>query len=145
MKRLADEIAQGPLEMPDPARRGTIPVAFGGDDCRQLRDVARATGQSEAATIRENCDSDLRVLTIGFATGQPYIGVLVRGGAWDLPRMSELNPQVPAGALFVAVLEDAAMRWAARYSRSSDEQSQDYPRRRPRALIRSCCAGAQPT
>ncbi|OWY09339.1 hypothetical protein B6V72_17960 [Thioclava sp. F34-6] len=84
MKRLADEIAQGPLEMPDPARRWTIPVAFEGDDCPQLRDVARATGQSEAATIRENCANDLRVLTIGFALGQPYIGLLVRGGPpWE--------------------------------------------------------------
>ncbi|PWE48179.1 hypothetical protein DEM26_19575 [Thioclava sp. NG1] len=66
--------------MPDPARRWTIPVAFEGDDRPQLRDFARATGQSEAAAIRENCDSGLRGLTIGFAPGQPFIGLLVRGG-----------------------------------------------------------------
>ncbi|OWY14219.1 hypothetical protein B6V73_16630 [Thioclava sp. JM3] len=48
LKRLADEIAQGPLEMPDPARRWTFPVAFEADGRPQLRNVARATGQSTA-------------------------------------------------------------------------------------------------
>ncbi|WGT52319.1 carboxyltransferase domain-containing protein [Thioclava nitratireducens] len=89
--------------MPDPARRWTFPVAFEGDDRPQPRDVARATGQSEAATIRENCDSDLRVLTIGFATGQPYIGLLVRGGVGS----AAYERVEPAGARWCAFCRGA--------------------------------------
>ncbi|MGA1181499.1 MAG: carboxyltransferase domain-containing protein, partial [Marivivens sp.] len=42
-----------------------------------------------------------RVLAIGFAPGQPYIGLLPDN--WNLPRLSQLTPKVPAGALVVAV------------------------------------------
>ncbi|MBY6006666.1 allophanate hydrolase subunit 1 [Salipiger bermudensis] len=101
LQGMAREIASGPLEMPDPARRWTIPVSFGDADGPQLAQAARAAGLSEAAAVDEICAADLRVLTIGFAPGQPYIGLMPEH--WNLPRMSELNPSVPAGALVVAV------------------------------------------
>ena len=43
----------------------------------------------------------MRVLTLGFAPGQPYMGELPEN--WNIPRMSELNPQVPGGALVCAI------------------------------------------
>ena len=101
LETLAAEIAGGAPEMPAPTRRWTIPVAFGEDEGPQLRQVAQALDLSEEAAVAELCDSELRVLTIGFAPGQPYIGLLPE--RWNLPRMSELNPAVPAGAIVVAV------------------------------------------
>lgn len=97
----AQQIIQGPLATPDPARRWTIPVAFGDENGPQLAEVARAVGCSPDAAIRQICEAELRVLVIGFAPGQPYIGLLPE--AWDLPRQSELTPTVPAGAVVVAV------------------------------------------
>ena len=40
-------------------------------------------------------------MTIGFAPGQPYLGRLPPH--WDIPRLSELTPNVPEGALVTAV------------------------------------------
>ncbi|SIS49161.1 5-oxoprolinase subunit B family protein [Paracoccus saliphilus] len=97
----ARQIMQGPLDIPDSARRWTIPVAFGDADGPQLSEVAQAVGCSPDAAIRQICETELRVLVIGFAPGQPYIGLLPE--AWDLPRQSELTPTVPAGAVVVAV------------------------------------------
>ncbi|RNF34654.1 5-oxoprolinase subunit B family protein [Paracoccus methylarcula] len=97
----AAHILQGPLDRPAPARRWTIPVAFGDADGPQLAEVAQAVGCGPDAAIQQICEADLRVLVIGFAPGQPYIGLLPE--AWDLPRQSELTPTVPAGAIVVAV------------------------------------------
>lgn len=108
-------IARSRLERPEPARRWTIPVAFGGTDGPQLGDVANTLGQSEDSTIRQLCKADLRVLAIGFAPGQPYIGLLPE--AWNLPRLTDLTPAVPAGAVVVAVRQivmfgaDSATGW----------------------------------
>lgn len=87
--------------LPAPTRRWTIPAAFGGAEGPDLAAVAARLGQSEAAAAAQICAAELRVLTIGFAPGQPYIGLLPE--AWNLPRLPELTPSVPAGALVVAV------------------------------------------
>jgi 5-oxoprolinase (ATP-hydrolysing) subunit B len=42
----------------------------------------------------------VRVLAVGFAPGQPYLGPL--GEEWNLPRLKALQ-QVPAGALVQAI------------------------------------------
>ncbi len=97
----AGRIAAGKPSLPKPRRRWTIPAAFGGDDGPQLAEIADKAGMAEAAAVRAICDADLRVLTIGFAPGQPYIGLLPQ--AFDIPRLSELTPSVPAGAIVVAV------------------------------------------
>lgn len=115
LERIAGEMVQGPLVMPDPARRWTIPVAFGGDQGPQLSQVAQALGIGEDAAVAELCASDLCVLTIGFAPGQPYIGLLPP--RWDLPRLPEITPSVPAGSVVVAVRQivlfgaDSATGW----------------------------------
>lgn len=89
---------------PDPPRllrRWTIPAAFGAEAGPQLADLAARTGLSERAAVDALCAADLAVLAIGFAPGQPYLGLLPE--AWDIPRQTDLTPQVPAGALVVAV------------------------------------------
>ena len=82
-------------------RRWTIPAAFGGDHGPQLAEVAEKLGMSEDRAVQQICEADLRVLAIGFAPGQPYIGLLPR--AWNLPRLAEMTPNVPVGAVVVAV------------------------------------------
>lgn len=103
-KALNDLIASLDLRqtaLPKASRRWHIPVQFGGVAGPQLREAASMAGCSEAQAIDDVIGADLRVLTIGFAPGQPYIGMLP--SHWNLPRQTELTPQVPAGALVVAV------------------------------------------
>lgn len=86
---------------PPPLRRWQIPVAFGEGFAPQLAEVAALTGQSIEATVKTLTTTELRVLAIGFAPGQPYIGLMPQD--WDFPRQSELTPEVPAGALTAAL------------------------------------------
>ena len=58
-------------------------------------------GLSPDQAIAALCAAPLRVQAIGFAPGQPYLGQLPP--EWDLPRQTGLTPQVPEGALAVAI------------------------------------------
>lgn len=78
-----------------------VPTVFGTDLAPQLPEVARLAGLSEAETIQRLSSARVRVLTVGFAPGQPYLGPLPP--EWDIPRQTALTPQVPAGALVLAV------------------------------------------
>ena len=101
-ERLRDLIAA-----PRPAATGTgtrlweIPASFGGDAGPQLAEAAGIAGLSPEAAVDQIAATDLSVLAIGFAPGQPYLGHLPDG--WDMPRQTALTPQVPAGALVVAL------------------------------------------
>ncbi|RYH03524.1 carboxyltransferase domain-containing protein [Salipiger sp. IMCC34102] len=83
------------------SRLWTIPASFGGDDGPQLADAAGLADLSPEAAIAEIAETELSVLTIGFAPGQPYLGHLPE--RWDLPRQTDLTPRVPEGALVVAL------------------------------------------
>lgn len=87
--------------LPAPHRRWTIPVVVGGDHGPQFRDMAAAAGLSETAARDALLSARLRVLTIGFAPGLPYMGLMPP--EWDVPRLRELTPNVPRGALVAAV------------------------------------------
>ncbi|MDU8928014.1 carboxyltransferase domain-containing protein [Alisedimentitalea sp. MJ-SS2] len=91
------------LSLPEeaPKRRWHIPVVFGGEDGPQLADTAALLGMREERAVADLLAHPVRVLAIGFAPGQPYLGMLPE--RWDIPRLQEINPQVPAGALVVAV------------------------------------------
>ncbi|HHL21537.1 MAG TPA: carboxyltransferase domain-containing protein [Aliiroseovarius sp.] len=90
------------LAAPPPAkRRWTIPAAFDGAFGPQFGEAAQQAGRSETAALADLTSARLRVLAIGFAPGQPYLGLLPEH--WDLPRQQALTPQVPAGALVVAL------------------------------------------
>ncbi|WP_161556073.1 carboxyltransferase domain-containing protein [Mangrovicoccus ximenensis] len=101
LEEIALRTVDGPLAAPAPQRRWHIPVAFGGNHGPQLAEVAELAGTREEEAVRQICAAELRVLAIGFAPGQPYIGLLPE--RWNFPRMSALNPEVPAGALTIAV------------------------------------------
>lgn len=87
---------------PPPGRKlWTIPMAFGGARAPQLGEAATAAGLSEAQALESLANARVRVITIGYAPGQPYLGPLEP--AWDIPRQADLTPRVPAGALVVAI------------------------------------------
>lgn len=77
-----------------------VPCVYGTDLAPQLGEAADAAGLSEAAAIDYLGQARVRVLAIGFAPGQPYLGPL--GAQWNLPRLKALQ-QVPAGALVQAI------------------------------------------
>lgn len=78
-----------------------IPAVFGGDHGPQLDEVADAAGLTPDNAIADIAATDLRVLALGFAPGQPYLGFL--GERWNIPRQTEVTPEVPRGAVVVAV------------------------------------------
>ncbi len=78
-----------------------VPTVYGTDLAPQMEDAAAAAGLDVDEAIRRLSDARVRVLTIGFAPGQPYLGPL--GSEFNIPRLKELTPMVPSGALVLAI------------------------------------------
>ncbi|MEM0946482.1 MAG: carboxyltransferase domain-containing protein [Pseudomonadota bacterium] len=87
-------------DLPMGCRRWTIPAAFGGRAGPAFERVASEAGLSPEDALRDLTQTPIRVMAIGFAPGQPYLGRLPE--AWDIPRLPELT-HVPAGAVVVAI------------------------------------------
>ena len=75
-----------------------IPCSFDGPQLREAADLANV---SETQAIAEITASQTRVLTLGFAPGQPYLGNL--DAHWNIPRMTGIAHNVPARALVIAL------------------------------------------
>ena len=88
-------------DLPSGRMRWTIPMCFGTDRAPQLAEAAAAAGLSEGEARKSLASATPRVITVGYAPGQPYLGPL--DAAWDIPRQADLTPKVPAGALVVAI------------------------------------------
>ena len=84
--------------LPEGRRLWRIPTVYGGD---QLAEVARAAGISAGEAVAQLSKAQVRVQTIGFMPGMPYLGELPE--AWDIPRQTELTAEVPKGGLCVAI------------------------------------------
>ncbi|MEL7114865.1 MAG: carboxyltransferase domain-containing protein [Pseudomonadota bacterium] len=87
--------------LPEGRTLWTIPVTMGGAHGPQFKEAATLAGRTPSEAASEILASRTRVLTLGFAPGQPYLGELP--AHWDIPRMTELNPQVPGASLVVAI------------------------------------------
>lgn len=87
--------------LPEGRRLWHIPTVYGTDLAPQLEEAAAAAGLDPDEAIRQLSTARVRVLTIGFAPGQPYLGEL--GPAWNIPRQQGLTKSVPSGALVVAI------------------------------------------
>lgn len=84
--------------LPQGRRLWRIPTVYGG---AQLTETARAAGMSADEAIQQLSKARVRVQTIGFMPGMPYLGELP--AAWDIPRQTELTAEVPKGGLCVAI------------------------------------------
>jgi len=103
-ERLRDLLqSQDWFSAPLPAGRTLwhVPTVYGTDLAPQLEEAARVAGVDPDAAIKEISTSRVRVLTIGFAPGQPYTGELSE--TWNIPRQQGLTKSVPACALVVAI------------------------------------------
>lgn len=78
-----------------------IPASFDGADAPDLAAAAELAGITPEAAVAEVTGQTLRVLALGFAPGQPYLGFLPEH--WNIPRQTDVTPQVPRGAVVVAV------------------------------------------
>jgi KipI family sensor histidine kinase inhibitor len=87
--------------LPDGRRLWRVPAVFGTDLAPQLDEAAAMAGLTPQQAVDSLTAEPLRVQTIGFAPGQPYLGQLP--DAWDIPRQEGLSPRVPPGALTVAI------------------------------------------
>lgn len=87
--------------LPPGRKLWTLPACFGTERAPQLAEAAKAAGMSETAAFESLARAPTRVITLGFAPGQPYMGLLP--DEWNIPRQSGLTPKVPAGALVVAI------------------------------------------
>ncbi len=88
--------------LPEGRKLWRIPAVFDHPDHGpQLQEAAELAGVSIKDAIDSLCDTNLRVMTLGFAPGQPYLGSL--GPHWDIPRQQGLTKQVSVGAITVAI------------------------------------------
>lgn len=87
--------------LPHGRTRWRIPAVFGGEHGPQLDEVADLVGLSPDRAIADLANCELRVLALGFAPGQPYLGFL--GDHWNIPRQTQVTAEVPRGAVVVAV------------------------------------------
>ncbi|MCR8549828.1 allophanate hydrolase subunit 1 [Salipiger sp. P9] len=88
-------------ELPHGRRLHRIPTVYGGALAPQLGEAAAAAGMSEAEALASLSTARVRVTALGFAPGQPYLGELPE--RWNIPRQQALTPQVPKGALVLAI------------------------------------------
>ena len=87
--------------LPGGRRLWRVPTVYGTDLAPQLDEAAAAAGLSQDEAIASISNTQVRVQTIGFAPGQPYLGELPE--CWDIPRQTQLSDNVPACALVVAI------------------------------------------
>jgi len=88
-------------DLPAGRRLWKIPTVYGGNTAPQLAEVAALAGMTPDQAVRQLSTARTRVMTIGFAPGLPYLGIL--SPEWDIPRQTDLTAQVPPGALVLAV------------------------------------------
>lgn len=88
-------------DLPAGRRLFRVPTVYGTDLAPQLDEAAQRAGITAERAVAELSGSRVRVQTIGFAPGQPYLGALPPH--WDIPRQQGLTPRVPEGALVVAI------------------------------------------
>lgn len=98
---LLDEQDWFSAPMPEGRRFIRVPTVYGTDLAPQLEEAAQAAGLSVDDAIAQLSGARVRVQTIGFAPGQPYLGLLPE--AWNIPRQTALTKAVPEGALVVAI------------------------------------------
>jgi inhibitor of KinA len=101
LHKLLDTADWMAADLPPGRKLWTLPVCFGTDRAPQLEEAAKAARVSEKEALDSLGNARTRIITLGFAPGQPYMGLLPE--QWNIPRQSGLTPKVPAGALVVAI------------------------------------------
>jgi KipI family sensor histidine kinase inhibitor len=82
-----------------------VPVCYDAEFAPDLRIVAEQVKLSADEVVRRHTASEHRVLMMGFAPGQPYIGGL--DAALAVPRLATPRTRVPAGSIAIANAQTA--------------------------------------
>ena len=101
LRALLDSTDWSKESLPGKRRLWRIPTVYGTDLAPQLDEAAHAAGLTREEAVAMLSTTQVRVQTIGFAPGQPYLGELPE--CWDIPRQTDLTDRVPEGALVVAI------------------------------------------
>lgn len=101
LQNLADSRDWFSAPLPSGRTLWRVPTLFGTDRAPQLAEAADLAGRTLDDAITDLSTTSVRVLTIGFAPGQPYLGTLP--DHWNIPRQTNITPNVPAGSLVTAV------------------------------------------
>lgn len=88
-----------------PARRWTIPVAYGGAHGLDLEDVARAHDLSSDEVIATHSGAEYRVYMIGFSPGLAYLGGLPE--RLHTPRRTSPRLKVPPSSVAIGGIQAA--------------------------------------
>ena len=78
-----------------------VPAIYGGEYGPDIEQVAQLMSRTVQETITSHVSQRQRVLMIGFAPGQAYLGILDE--TWDIPRLQSITPRVEAGSIAVAI------------------------------------------
>lgn len=78
-----------------------LPVVYGGEFGPDLAEVAALTGLAPKDIPEAHSAQPLHVAMLGFAPGLAYLGQLPP--VWGIPRAEKITPEVPVGAILVAV------------------------------------------
>lgn len=121
------------VALPHGRKLWRVPTVFGGDHGPQLEEAATLAGLSPEEAVSQISRTPVRVLTIGFSPGMPYLGQLPE--TFDIPRKTELNPHVPAGGLALAIRQlvlfpvgtQTGWRWIGRAAIDVFGQQADQP------------------
>jgi inhibitor of KinA len=88
-----------------PHREVQIPVCYGGVHGPDLEAVARQAGVTPDELVRRHCLPGPTVIMLGFAPGQPYIGL--HDPVFQVPRRTAPRTHVPAGSVAIANRQSA--------------------------------------
>jgi KipI family sensor histidine kinase inhibitor len=115
LRKLLDQNDFYAAPLPPNRRLWRIPAVFGGVYGPSLEDAATRAGLTTEEAIHDLTSSRLRVMALGFAPGQPYLGELPE--PWNFPRLQDLI-NVPEGAIAAAIRQlvlfanDSPTGWA---------------------------------
>lgn len=91
------------LASPPPQNRSLwrIPTLYGGPFGPDLDEVADLMAVTVDDAIEDHCNTRQRIYMLGFSPGFCYLGPL--SDAWNLPRRTQVKPEIAPGSICVAV------------------------------------------
>lgn len=105
LRRRIERLLPRSTEAEAPARRWTIPVAYGGAHGLDLEDVARAHGLTADEVIALHSGAEYRVYMIGFSPGLAYLGGLPE--QLHTPRRVSPRLRVPSSSVAIGGIQAA--------------------------------------
>jgi len=105
LRRQLARLVPKKAESDAPARRWTLPVAYGGEQGLDLEQVARAHDLTTDEVIALHSGAEYRVYMIGFSPGLAYLGGLPE--RLHTPRRTSPRLKVPAGSVSIGGIQAA--------------------------------------